>query len=75
MNKDKVVAEALKLPPVDRAELAEMLLASFETSSRAAIDQLWVREAEDRLAAYDRGELSATDADEVFAKINRLPEK
>ena len=75
MNKDKVLAEALKLPPVDRAELAEKLLASFEISSRTAIDQLWVREAEDRLAAYERGELSATDADEVFAKINRPPEK
>ena len=48
MNKAKILAEALKLPPVDRAEVVEKLLTSFEFAPRAAIDALWVREAKER---------------------------
>ena len=36
-----------------------------------SFDQLWAKEAEDRLDAYDRGELSAVPADEVLARIER----
>jgi len=71
MNKTKILQEALKLPPVDRAEMVEKLLTSFEFAPRAAIDALWVREAEDRIDAYERGELPALHADDVFAKINK----
>ncbi len=32
-------------------------------------DALWIKEAEDRLAAYDAGELDAVDAEQVFAEL------
>ena len=32
-------------------------------------DVLWIKEAEDRLAAYDAGELDAFDAEQVFAEL------
>lgn len=51
--------EALALPPVERAALIEELLASFDSQTRAGIDTLWAAESEDRLDAYDRGELGA----------------
>ena len=66
-----ILAEALKLPPVERAELVEDLLSSFEFQSRKAIDALWAQEAEDRIDAFERGEMSTIPAKEVFAEIEK----
>ncbi len=35
----------------------------------AEIDALWAKEAEERLAAYDRGDIEAIDAEVVFAEF------
>ncbi|HEY4080676.1 MAG TPA: addiction module protein [Burkholderiaceae bacterium] len=45
--------------------------ASTEASV-PGLDALWESEIERRLAAYERGEVHAVDADEVFAKARRL---
>jgi len=66
---EQVLAEALDLPPIERAEIVEKLLSSFEFSERKAIDELWAQEAESRIDAYERGELAAIPAKEVFEKI------
>ena len=65
----QVLAEALKLPPVERAELIERILASFSFPERQSIDELWAAEVEDRIEAYERGELKSRPAGEVFARI------
>ena len=70
-NHDQILAEALKLPPVERAELVENLLSSFEFRSRKAIDTLWAQEAEDRIDAFERGEMAAIPAEQVFAEIDK----
>ena len=67
----QILAEALRLPPVERAELVEDLLSSFEFQSRTAIDALWAQEAEDRIDAFERGEMSTIPAKEVFAEIEK----
>jgi hypothetical protein len=36
-----------------------------------ALDALWLKEAESRLAAYRAGELEAVDAQEVFAELGQ----
>ncbi len=64
----QVLADALTLPPVDRAELIEELFFSFDVVDRKALDALWAKEAEDRIEAFQRGEFSAIPADEVFAR-------
>lgn len=66
----QVLADALTLPPVNRAELIEALFFSFDSGNREQIDQLWAMEAEDRIDAYERGEIGATSATAVFEKIN-----
>jgi putative addiction module component (TIGR02574 family) len=66
---ESILAEALELPPVERAELVESILSSFEFQSRKAIDMLWALEAEDRIDAYDRGEMAAIPAKDVFTEI------
>ncbi len=67
----QILAEALKLPPVERAELVENLLSSFEFQSRKAIDALWAEEVEDRIDAFDGGEMAAIPAKDVFADIEK----
>jgi putative addiction module component (TIGR02574 family) len=70
-NQETLLEEALKLPPVERAELIERLLSSFEFRSRKEIDALWAEEAEDRIDAFDRGEIEEIPAEQVFAEIEK----
>ena len=66
---EEVLAKALDLPPMERAELVEHILASFEFPSRKSLDFLWAQEAESRIDAYERGDITAISAKEVFGKI------
>lgn len=70
-TKNEVLAEALALPPIERAELIEELLSSFDFPDRERLDRLWAAEAEDRIDAYERGEISTVPLESVFEKINR----
>jgi putative addiction module component (TIGR02574 family) len=67
----QILAEALNLPPIERAEIIEELLSSFEFPSRRTIDELWAQEAENRIDAYERGEITAIPAKDVFEKIQK----
>jgi hypothetical protein len=60
--------QALKLPANDRAALVETHILSLDKPD-PALDAEWVREAEDRLSAYQSGELVAVDADDVFREL------
>jgi len=65
----QIFEEALGLPANEKALLAEQLLASLDFSSSKSIDEMWARESENRIDAYERGEMKAIPADEVFKKI------
>lgn len=67
----QVLEKAIHLPPVERAELVEKILSSFDRSSRDEIDALWAKEAEDRIDAYEQGKIKAIPASQVFERINR----
>jgi len=70
-SSEQILKDALALQPQERAELVEQLLATFQEPPDPHIDELWAREAEDRLDAYDRGELKAVPAAEVFNRIKQ----
>jgi putative addiction module component (TIGR02574 family) len=70
-HRKQILTEALKLPPVERAELVENLLTSFEFQSRKRIDALWAEEAEKRIDAFERGEMATIPAKDVFAEIEK----
>ena len=53
--------EALRLPPGERALLADALLGSLDSEETRAIESAWVAEAEDRLDAYSNGKLESAD--------------
>lgn len=60
------------LDPHDRSRLVDLLLESLHEPSTAEVESAWASEIERRLAEYDRGEIQAIDADEVFTKARRL---
>jgi len=64
--------QASSLVAEERARLAEVLLESLQEAPLAEIEEAWNREIEERIAAYDRGELQTHAAEEVFAEARRL---
>ena len=67
-----VYDKALELPPIERIELIKLLYFSLDSPDlRKHIDELWAKEIEDRISAYEKGELSLISADDVFAKVDR----
>ena len=63
----KILEEALALPPTGKTELVDCLLASLDVPDKE-IDQLWGEEVEQRIDAYERGELKALKIEEVLKK-------
>jgi putative addiction module component (TIGR02574 family) len=61
-----------QLPREERERLVDELLESLNEPAAAELDAAWSAEIERRLAAYDRGEIQALSAEEVFAKARSL---
>jgi len=68
---DHVEREAMKLPPQERAALAEHLLATLDEGEDLDAEQAWVAEAEQRYQAYRAGRMGAVTADRAFAEARR----
>jgi putative addiction module component (TIGR02574 family) len=69
-EQDEIFRAALSLPEDVRVALAERLLESVDSAAQREIDALWGKEAEDRIEAYDRGEIAAFPIDEVFSSLH-----
>ena len=61
--------EALKLPPSERAEIIDALWRSLDPAEQNSVDQAWLKESRDRLAAYRAGELGALDGEATLGSI------
>lgn len=66
-----IFKRALRLKPVERAQLIDELFNSFDTTHDPSVDAAWAEEAEDRIAAFEAGKLKADSADAVLARINK----
>jgi len=62
--------QARSLGAEERAKLAEAMLESLH-SPLPEIEAAWAREIEDRVAAFDRGEMQSYAAEDVFAEARR----
>ncbi len=62
----QILQEALSLPPDERAEVVDRLLTSLGSPPDSEIEQLWAKEAEDRLDAFEQGEIKTFSAKRVF---------
>ena len=67
----QIFSTALRLRPIERAELIEKLFSSFEFPSRKQIDALWAREVENRLDAFEKGKIKTIPTREVFRRIDK----
>ena len=70
ISTETLLHQALQLPSNERAALIEGLIISLDKPD-PSLDALWVKEAEDRLAAYRSGELPAVDAEQVFTELGK----
>lgn len=68
----EVEQQARMLSPDERARLAEVLLESLRDDSLRETETAWQREIEERVAAYDRGEVQTFSAVDVFAEAKRI---
>lgn len=66
----QLIQEARQLSARERIEVVDAILTSLDEAD-SRLDELWLREAEERLAAYRRGEIKAVDLDTVLAKYRQ----
>ncbi len=67
---ESVLQAALRLSPGDRAAVLEGLIGSLDKPD-PAMDSLWLKEAQDRMAAYRSGELGAVNAEDAFSQLGQ----
>jgi len=67
----QILEQTRMLSTEDRAKLAEALLESLQPPI-SDVEKAWAEEVEQRIAAFDRGELSAYPAEHVFADALRI---
>ncbi|MCK4785691.1 MAG: addiction module protein [Desulfobacteraceae bacterium] len=64
---NNILKKILTLKPSQKAELIDKLLSTLDKPDRE-IDELWAKEAEDRIDAYDRGKIKAVPLQKVLEK-------
>lgn len=72
MNIDILEQEALHLPIIERASLAEKLLSSLDDLSEKEAELLWLKEAQRRASEIDDGTVQLISAEEVEKTINYI---
>jgi putative addiction module component (TIGR02574 family) len=70
MLEQQILIEALTLAPKNRVSLVEKILESLDQPDKA-IDELWAKEAESRIDAYETGNMKAVSAEHVFSKYKK----
>ncbi len=66
-----VLEQALRLDAVERAELIDALLRSFDHTDTSGRDAVWASETESRVDAYNAGSLDADNADTVLERLGK----
>jgi putative addiction module component (TIGR02574 family) len=68
----KIAQEALLLTPAQRAELAEFLVESLDSTIPDEIQRRWIEEASRRLEDVRSGRVKTIPGEEVMAEARRL---
>jgi len=73
MDEKVLECEAMRLPPGERALLADALISSLDDETTRSIEAAWAQEAESRLHAFHNGEITAVDGPTAIKEIrNRI---
>lgn len=68
----ELVERGKALSPQDRTLLVELLRETLDEPVDPTVEEAWRVEIRKRTAAYERGEATLYDADEVIAEATRL---
>ena len=68
----ELVERGKALSTQDRTRLVELLRESLDEPVDPGVEEAWRVEIRSRTAAYERGEATLYDADEVIAEATRL---
>ncbi|WP_293370109.1 addiction module protein [Nevskia sp.] len=68
----ELARQGRQLSREDRERLVDDLLESLNEPAVSELDAAWAAEVDRRLAAYDRGEVMAVSAEQVFAKARAI---
>jgi len=66
---EEVEKQARMLTPQERASLARILIEELDATSDVEVEQLWIKESQDRYEAYLRGELKTVSGEEVMSRV------
>jgi putative addiction module component (TIGR02574 family) len=69
MSIASIQSEIEKLAPAERASLIDLLSDSLDEEQIKEIEAKWTAESEDRIDAFERGELSAVDGPSALEEL------
>ena len=72
MNLKQIENQALDLSEEERAQLAQRLILSLESSNDEGVEKEWLLEAKRRAVEIDKGEVQPVSAEEVRKKAQAL---
>lgn len=67
----EIEREAIRLPVKDREALAERLMRSVKRQPLTQVEEAWVKEAERRFSAWQRGKRAGVPVDLAFKQIRK----
>lgn len=70
MTIKEIEKKSLALNALDKIHLVEKLLSSLDKPD-PEIEMAWIKEAEERFASYEKGELKAIPLEKVLKDIKR----
>ncbi|RLC06431.1 MAG: hypothetical protein DRI57_26860 [Deltaproteobacteria bacterium] len=69
LTEKEIISAALNLPLESRAVVIDHILGSLMKSERGETDALWAEETEERIRAYERGEIKSVPGEQVFQDV------
>jgi len=72
---EQIAREALLLTPAQRAELADLLVGSLDSTPPDEIQRLWIEEANRRLEEVRSGKVKPIPGEDVLAEARRLAKR
>lgn len=69
MSLNSIQNEIQKLEPAERASLIDLLWDSLDAEHIKEIEANWAAESEDRIDAFERGELPAVDGPSALEEL------
>lgn len=72
---DEIAQEALRLAPSQRAQLADFLVESLDSSPTDEIQKAWFCEADRRLTEIRSGMVDSIPGEDVLAEARRVAKR